>query len=88
MLAWLGGSNHRMPGCTGMFGGVAIWRAITAQRYSALLTSSKMNPTRPDFHAFAAFANFRLLDRGDRVEMGATSRAHLRLLFSDEVSRR
>ena len=35
-----------------------------------------MHPLRPDFHTLGAFANFRLFDGRNVVEMGATSVFH------------
>jgi len=51
-----------MPGCVGMFTGVTIWRAVTAQSNTARLTSAQMDPFAADLRAFFAFAAVRFFD--------------------------
>jgi len=65
-----------MSGGARVFAGVAIRRAITTEGRAALLTSAEMHPLRSDFHALSAFANLRLFDGFDRVEMSAASIGH------------
>ena len=71
-----------------MFAGVTIGRAVATQSRAALLTGAEMQPLRADFHALSALAGFRLLDRIDRIEMGAAAIGHLRLLLLEAVSLR
>jgi hypothetical protein len=61
-FAGLGGGDDRMPGCVGMFTGVTIWRAVTAQSNTARLTSAQMDPFAADLRAFFAFAAVRFFD--------------------------
>lgn len=77
-----------MIGCAGVFAGVPIRRAVTAQGHAALLTGAEMDPLCADLHALSAFANLRLFDGRDGVEMRAAAIGHLRLLLFEAVSRR
>jgi hypothetical protein len=51
-----------MPGCVRVFAGVTVWRAVTAERYTARLAGAQMNPLRADLHTFLAFAALRLFN--------------------------
>ena len=55
---------------------VLIRRAVTTKRDPALLAGPQMNPLCADLHAFRTFANLRMFDRRDRIEMRATSAGH------------
>jgi hypothetical protein len=77
-----------MTDLAGMFAGVPIRRAVTAQGNATLLTGAEMDPLCADLHALSAFANLRLFDGRDRVEMRAGTIAHLRLLLFEAASRR
>lgn len=59
-----------------VFGGVVIWRAIAAERHTARLTGTQMDPVIADFHAFSALANFRLFDGCDRIKMRTAAVRH------------
>ena len=59
-----------------VFARVAIRRAIAAERDAACLTGSQMNPLRADLYAFGAFADIRLLDRSNCVEMRTAAVSH------------
>ena len=62
-----------------MFARVLIWRAVTAERDATRLARPQMNPVCTDLYAFGAFANFRLFNRFDSVEMRATAVRHCRI---------
>ena len=51
-----------MSGGVGMLGGVPVWRAIAAERTSALLAGSEMNPTVAGFYTLLAFQRAGMLD--------------------------
>jgi hypothetical protein len=65
-----------MPGGVRVFAGVLVWRAVTAQRDAAGLTSPQVDPLRSDLHAFVTLAALRLFDRCGRVEMRTASVRH------------
>ena len=77
-----------MFGGARVFAGVMIGRTVAAQRDAALLTGAEMDPLCADLYALSAFANLRLFDGRDRVEMRAAAIGHLRLLLFEAVSRR
>jgi hypothetical protein len=51
-----------MPAVVRVFAGVLISRAVAAERDTACLAGSEMNPVAADLHAFFTFAALRLLD--------------------------
>jgi hypothetical protein len=51
-----------MSGGVHVFGGIMIWRAITAKRHAARLADTQMDPGSTDLHAFFAVAALRLFD--------------------------
>ena len=59
-----------------VFTRVTIRRTVAAQRCAAFLTRSQMNPGGTDFHTFGAFADCRLLDRSNCVEMRTAAVSH------------
>jgi len=65
-----------MTAGVGVFAGVLIRRAVAAQCDAAFLTGSQVNPLRADLYALGAFANFRLLDGFNPVEMQTAAIAH------------
>jgi hypothetical protein len=64
-----------------VFARVTIQRTIATQRHAALLTCAQVHPLRASLHALGAFANLRLLDWFDRVEMRTAATAHDDLLL-------
>jgi hypothetical protein len=65
----------RMRGC------VTVWRIITTQRGSALLTTSQMYPLGADLDAFLALSAFCVLDTCNRFQMGTGNFGHHRFPF-------
>ena len=61
-FARLRGCNDRMAARIGMLGGVLIGRVVAAERHSAFLARTQMNPVAADLHAFFAFEAFRPFD--------------------------
>jgi len=43
-FARLCGSDHRMPASVRMFAGMAIWRAVAAERHAARLAGAQVDP--------------------------------------------
>jgi len=77
-----------MSGRARVFAGVAVGRAVATQSGTALLTGAQMHPLRSDFYALGAFADGRLLNRINRIEVRAAAIGHLRLLLFEAASRR
>ena len=77
-----------MSGTARVFAGVTVGRAVAAQSDTALLTGAQMDPLRSDFYTLGAFADLRLLDRIDRIEMRAAAIGHLRLWLFEAAIRR
>ena len=77
-----------MPGRPRMLARVFVWRTVTAQCDSTLLTRPKMDPLRADLHALGTFANLRLLHGLDGVEMTTTTIGHNYFRLLVEASRR
>jgi hypothetical protein len=61
--------------------GVAIRRAVAAQRRPALLTRPQMDPLCAGLHALIALPALRVLDRRHRAEMRASYIRHPYLPF-------
>ena len=59
-----------------MLASMTIRRTVAAQGYATCLARAKMDPKRADFHALGAFANFRILQRSDLVEMRTAATTH------------
>jgi hypothetical protein len=59
-----------------MFAGVPVRRAIATEGNTTGLARAQMDPRGADFYTLGTLANFRLFDRTDRVEMGASSVGH------------
>jgi hypothetical protein len=53
----------------GVFAGMSIRGAVTAQRDATCLARPQMNPVAADLHAFRAFPALRMFDGFNRVEM-------------------
>src|SRR6266702_2702069 len=60
----------------GMFAGMPIWRAITAERDATGLARAQMNPVAAALHALCAFGALRLLDCFDCIQMRAAAVIH------------
>jgi hypothetical protein len=58
-----------MSGRARVFAGVPVWRTVAAQGDTAFLAGAQMNPLCANLYALSAFANFRLFQRSDCVEM-------------------
>src|SRR5258708_14650425 len=56
----LGRCDHRVSGCVSMFGGVAIWRVVTAQCSSAFFTNAQVHPLATRLHTLFPFVAFRV----------------------------
>src|SRR5438034_11690492 len=72
----LRGSDDRMFSSMRVFAGVPVWRTVAAQCNAACLTRPKMNPKRPDLYAFCTFADLRLHDRSNCIEMRTAAISH------------
>ena len=57
--------------------GVAIGRAIAAQRAAASLAGSQMDPLVADLDALFAFASLGVFDGGDGFDLGTNVVGHL-----------
>ena len=60
----------------GVFAGVPVLRAVTANGHATCLARAQMHPTAADLHAFFAFTALRLFDRLNRLEMRAATVGH------------
>jgi hypothetical protein len=64
-------------------GGVAVGRAVAAQRRAAFLAGPQMDPVRADFHTLVALMALLVFDGLDGAEVGtAWSRCHCLSLVS------
>jgi hypothetical protein len=70
-LARLSRRNDGMTTRVGVFGCMAVWRRITAQRDVACLARPQMNPFGARLYALFADARFWLLNTGDFFDVRA-----------------
>src|SRR5687767_7566270 len=70
--------DHRMAEGPGVLAGVLIRGTVAAQRDSALLTGSKVDPSCANLRALLALPLLRVLDGVDGGDMSAGSVSHLR----------
>ena len=75
-LTRFSGCDHWVTARIRVPGGVSVRRVVAAERPAALLTRAQVNPTVARFYALFAFALLCMLDRGDRIQMGAASVGH------------
>src|SRR6266446_2052 len=60
----------------GVFAGMPIWRAITAEGHAACLARPQMHPVAADLDALFAFGALQLLDCFDCIQMRAAAVVH------------
>ena len=60
----------------GVFAGMPIRRAVTAEGHAACLARPQMHPVAADLHALFAFGALRLLDCFDCIQMRAAAVFH------------
>ena len=70
-LARLGGRDHAMTAGARVLRGMALRRAVAAERRSALLAGPQMDPLRAHLHALVALVFARTLDGGNRGDVRA-----------------
>src|SRR5690606_32314858 len=76
-LARFGRGDDRVLGGAGMGAGVAVRRAVTAERPPALLARPEVYPVGADLHALLALSPQRTLHLLDRADVRARLPWHL-----------
>ena len=70
-----------MPARSRVLAGMAVGRAVTAERRATLLTRPQMDPLRAGLYALLALSAFRMFDGCNSVEMRTGYIGHHRLPF-------
>lgn len=86
-LAWLRRSDHRVPGLPSVLTRMMVRRTVATKGHAAFLARAQVNPVTADLDALGTFANLRLLDGIDGIEMTTTAIGHNYFLLLVEARR-